>query len=222
LKPIYLLLLISFVSCGTIKYKKTSTESLPELGTIGAYTNFLTGKDYQPKTVVNLTNPIRLSYKEILIKKRTYFNKKDSTVIVKDSILLSFEILDKISLVKQLNSDKELLKYVSKSKNYSLVSQVTIHFPDSIYTTINKADELYLIQNKQKTLSLELRKNNKVFDQIEFTEGSIVSYKALEFCWGQNKRRELEIFDLVSKGSKCGKETNTSIKKVKKKNEFKY
>jgi len=223
LRPIYLLLLLTLFSCGTIKYKSTTAENLPELGTIGIFTNYLLEKDHQPKTVVSLSTPIRLSYKGISIKERELFNKKDPLKIIpKDSTLISFEILDKISLIKQLNADNELLKYLTKACNYKIVSQVTLHFPDSVNSRIKKADEVYLIQRKQNTLSLELRKNNKTFDWVEFTDGTIVNFKALEFCWGQNKRRDLEIFDLVSSGSNCGEDTYKSVKKVKKKNEFKF
>ncbi len=223
MRLLYLLLLLTVVSCGTIKYKSTTTENLPELGTIGVFTNYLLEKDHQSKTVVSLSNPIRLSYRDISIKERELFNKKDSLkTIPKDSTLISFEVLDKISLVKQLNADASLLKYLTKASNYKMVSQVTIHFSDSVYSRIKKADEVYLMQRKQNTLSLELRKANKAFDWVEFTDGTIVSFKALEFCWGQNRRRDLEIFDLVTSGSNCGEDTYTSVKKVKKKNEFKF
>ena len=223
MRRLYLLLLLTVVSCGTIKYKSTTAENLPELGTIGVFTNYLLEKDHQSKTVVTFSIPIRLSYKDISIKERELFNKKDTlNTIPKDSTLISFEILDKISLVKQINADAALLKYLTKASNYKLVTQVTIHFSDSVYSRIKKADEVYLMQRKQNTLTLELRKDNKTLDWVEFTDGAIVNFKALEFCWGQNRRRDIEIFDLVKSGSNCGEDTYKSVKKVKKKNEFKF
>jgi hypothetical protein len=63
---------------------------------------------------------------------------------------------------------------------------------------------------------------NKIFDQVEFTDGKIVKFKTSEFCWGLNKRREPEIFDLVPEGTECSGDTYKSAKKVVKKNEFKF
>ncbi len=222
MKPIYLILFALITACSSVKYKSTTTTKLPELGTIGVFTNFLLKKEQQTKTVVSLSNPVRLHFEEIQISKRQLIPKKDSLQTPKkDSTLISFEILDKVALVGELNRDKELLKYLLKTTHYKIITKVTMQLPFEIIVAIQKADEIYLSQNKQKTLSLELRKNNKPFQVIEFTDGNIISFKALEFCWGQNRRREIEIFNLVPKGSSCGEGTYTSVKKVKKKNEFK-
>ncbi len=223
MKSIIAILLIVATSCGTIKYKNTTENNLPELGTLGVFTNYAFEKDHQAKTVVHLSKGVRLNYTEIKVSERKLFNKKDSlSPIEKDSTLISLEILDKVSLINQINADQEIIKYISPNSSNKVVSQVTIHFLDKELTAIKKADEIYLIQNKQNTLSLELRKDNKVFDQIEFSSGTITSFKALELCWGQNKRRDIEIFDLVPPGTSCGDGTYKSAKKVKKKNEFKF
>ncbi|PHS65758.1 MAG: hypothetical protein COB12_06715 [Flavobacterium sp.] len=223
MKPVYLLFIVLVTACSSVKYKSSPTKKLPELGTIGVFTNFLLKKEQQTKTVVSLSDPIRLHFEEIQISKRQIIPNKDSLQAPKkDSTLISFEILDKVALVGQLNRDKELLKYLLKTTHYKIVTKVTMQFSKELLTDIQKADEIYLLQNKQKTLSLELRKNNKPFQVIEFTDGNIISFKALEFCWGQNKRRDIEIFNLVPNGSSCGEDTYTSVKKVKKKNEFKF
>jgi hypothetical protein len=181
------------------------------------------GNDYQPKTITNLAKPIRLQWEEIKIQKREIFIKKDSlTPPQKDSTLIAFEILDKVGLLEQMNTDKELMKYLRKNEKYRLVSQVTVHFPDAILQQIRSSDEIYLAQTKAKTLSLRLFKDNKVFDQIEFTQGKIVKFKTSEFCWALNKRREPEIFDLVPEGIECQGETYRTAKKAQKKNEFKF
>jgi hypothetical protein len=87
---------------------------------------------------------------------------------------------------------------------------------------LRNSDELYLIQNKEKTLSLELRKENKSIGFVEFVEGKIVDFKTSDFCWGLNKRRETEIFDLVPEGSNCNGDTYKTAEKVEKKNKFKF
>lgn len=223
MRILFLVALITIVSCKPLFYRQSTDTSLPELGTMGIYTSYLLGYDYQPKTIANLTNPVRLKWEEIKIKKREIFIKKDSlSPPLKDSILISFEILDKVGMLKQMNVDKELMKYLRKNEKYKLVSQVTVHFPDNILQEIQSSDEVYLIQSKTKTLSLSLLKNNKIFNQIEFTDGKMVKFKTTEFCWGLNKRREPEIFDLVPEGTECNGDTYKSAKKVEKKNEFKF
>lgn len=223
LKSIYILLFIVVSSCKPITYRQVTDVSLPELGTLGIYTTYLLGNDYQPKTIANINRPIRLKWEEITLQKRDIFIKKDSlTQPQKDSTLISFEILDKVGLLKQMNTDKELMKYLRKNEKYRLVSQVTVHFPDAILQQIRSSDEIYLTQTKAKTLSLSLLRNNKMFNQIEFTEGKIVKFKTSAFCWALNKRREPEIFDLVPEGTECQGETYRTAQKAEKKNEFKF
>ena len=223
MRLILLITLLSFASCKPIQYKQTTAVSLPELGTLGIYTTYLLGKDYQAKTITNLNRPIRLQWEEITLHKREIFTKKDSlSPPQKDSTLISFEILDKVGLLRQVNADKDLMKYLRKNEKYKLVSQVTVHFPDNILQQIHSSDEVYLVQSKAQTLSLSLLKNNKIFNQIDFNDGKIVKFKTSEFCWGLNKRREPEIFDLVPEGTECSGDTYKTAKKVERKNEYKF
>lgn len=225
MRSIYILLFVVVASCKPIQYKQSTDVSLPELGTLGIYNTYLLGNDYQPKTITDLNDPVRLKWEEIKIQKREIFIKKDSLSLSspqKDSTLISFDILDKVGLLEQMNADKDLMKYLRKNEKYKLVSEVTVHFPNNILQEIQSSDEVYLIQSKTKTLSLRLLKDNKIFNQIEFADGEIVKFKTTEFCWGLNKRREPEIFDLVPDGTECSGDTYKSAKKVEKKNEFKF
>lgn len=212
------------ISCKPIQYKQYTDKSLPELGTLGIYTSYLLGNDYQPKTIINLSDPVRIQWEEIKIQKRGIFAKKRDSLSPqpKDSILISFEILDKVGLLRQMNADKELMKYLRKNENYTLASQVTIHFPEPILRQIQSSDEIYLTQTKAKTLSLSLLKNNEILTLVEFTDGKIVKFKISEFCWGMNRRRVPEIFDLVPEGAECSGDTYKTARKVVKKNEFKF
>ncbi len=221
----FLILIFVFiaVSCKSFQYRQSADNSLPELGNLGIYTTYLLGNDYQPKTIANLNKPIRLQWEEIKLQKREIFTKKDSlSPPQKDSTLITFEILDKVGLLEQMNADKDLMKYLRKNEKYKLVSEVTVYFPEAILQQIQSSDEVYLSQSKAKTLSLSLLKNNKVFNQIEFSDGKIVKFKTTEFCWGLNRRRESEIFDLVPDGTECSGDTYKKAKKAEKKNEFKF
>ena len=207
-------------SCNTLQYKTTTEKALPELGTIGVYADYLLSSDHESKTVVSLSNPVRLDVKEVTISQRELFSKNDS--IKRDSTHVSFQILDKIGLVHQMNADLELLKYLKRADTYELVSQVTVHFPKEILGQLQMADEVYLTHNKQSTLSLQLRKNNEVTGIVEFSQGTIVGFKTSHFCWGQGDRRRIEIFDLIPPGTPCSEDTYRTARKAEKKNEFKF
>jgi hypothetical protein len=223
LKLTYLFLTIFVFSCSSLKYNSSTKKFLPELGEIGVYKSYLLDHNYQSKTVTFVGDPVRLKVEEITVKEREIFKKNDSPAnIGMDSTLISIEVLDKISIIQQINSNKDLLKHLKKTDNYRLVSKVVVHFSNDIMDSILSSEEIYLIQNRQNTLSLELRKNNKAISQIEFSEGIIVDFNALDFCWGLNKRREAEIFDIVPVGSNCNGDTYKTAKKVEKKNEFKF
>lgn len=223
LKQFLLLTVLLSVSCNTLKYKTTSETKLPELGAIGYSQNYLLNKQFQSKTTVSITDPIRVIAKEITISDRKLFTpKNNSEKKVTDSTLVSFEIFDKVALIKQINQDPELLAFLRKSETDHIVTASTHSVDALILKIIDSADELYLIQNKQKTLSLELRKNNKPFETIEFSNGIITSYKVSEFCWGLNKRRDPQVFDLVESGTGCGENLYKSAQKAEKKNEFKF
>lgn len=211
------------MSCSNLKHKSTLQESLPELGTIGVYKTYLLDANYQPKAVLSLSTPIKVHLEKVKIEPRPLFNKRDSIQQpVKDSIHISLEILDKLSVIHEINLNETLLDFLKGTNQNRLVSKIEILFPDPVLNQILAAEEIYLVQNRQKTLSLELRSGNKKTEQVEFSEGTITRFQTTEFCWGQNGRRKIVVFDLVPAGSNCSSPTYKSVKKVRKKNEFKF
>lgn len=219
-KCMFVLVVGVLTSCNTLQYKTTTQPALPELGTIGVYADYLLSSDHESKTVVSLSNPVRLDIKEVKISQRELFAKNDS--IQRDSTHVSLEVLDKIALVHQMNTDLELLKYLKRADTYELVSQVTMNFRKDVLGQLQTADEVYLTHNKQSTLSLQLRKDNEVTGTVEFSQGTIVSFKTSHFCWGQGDRRRIEIFDLIPPGTTCSEDTYRTARKAEKKNEFKF
>ncbi len=221
MKPLYFFLLLTLSACSSLQYKTTSAQALPELGTIGVYQKYALGDQIESKTVMDLSDPVRLAIQPIHISERQLFQKKDSLVTTKDSTLYRIEILDKMAIASQLNVSKGL-EYLKKAEDCKIVTSVTLDFPSNIVTELESADELYLVQKKEKTLSVELRKNNKIVRCIEFTEGKIIDFETSAFCWGQNKRKDIVIFDLVPAGSACNANTYKSAAKAKKKHEIDF
>jgi len=211
------------VSCKSIQHKQEKEVKLPELGSIGLYEDYALENRALTKSVPSLTQGVRLQVETIKVSKRNLFTKKDSIPATKkDSLLYSFQLLDPLGMINQLNKDRELMSYLKKGDVYRMVTQITMHLPDNKITALKNADEMYLVQRKEKTLSIELRKENKAFDRIEFDEGTITSYKASQFCWGTKKGFRVGILDLVPVGSPCSSQTYTTAKKAARKTEFKF
>lgn len=222
-KLFFFFILSLLSSCHSLKHTNQLKKTLPELGTIGVYETYLLGTNYQPKTVLSLSEPVKVHLEQIKIEPRQLFTKKDSLQqSIQDSTHVTLEILDKLRVINEINENPTLLSYLMETNQNRLVSQVRVTFPEPILKQLLTAEEVYLIQNRQKTLSLELRSGNRKTGQVEFSEGTIVNFQTSEFCWGQNERRRVVVFDLVPTGTQCSETSYKSVKKVRKNNEFKF
>lgn len=220
--PLYVFLLVLFGACNTLKYTSVTQKALPEIGTLGVFKEFALHKSYEGKSVVLLDQPLRLQWRETKITERTLFKKSDSSAQKLDSTLVVIEVLDKLGLAQQLNQNKASLEFLKKAEDCQIITGMTLFYSEEILHTFREADEAYLIQNKEKTLSIELRQENEFLATIEFASGQITAIEKASFCWGQNKRREIVIFDLVPSGSSCSRDTYRTARQAKKKNEFKF
>ena len=220
--PLYVFLLVLFGACNTLKYTSTTQKALPELGTIGVFKEFALHHSYEGKSVVLLDQPLRLQWREMKITERNLFKKSDSSARKVDSTLLVIEVLDKLGLAQQLNQNTASLEFLKKAEDCQIITGLTLFYAEEILHTFREADEAYLIQNKEKTLSIELRRENNYLATVEFASGEIKSIEKSSFCWGQNKRRDIVIFDLVPSGSSCTNDTYRTARQAKKKNEFKF
>ncbi|MDC8005219.1 hypothetical protein POV27_14250 [Aureisphaera galaxeae] len=210
-------------ACSQITHKTITETQYPELGTLGIYKNYALQTISNSKTVVDLEKPLRLVASLQKVEKRKIFTKKDSLPnSKKDSLLVSLEILDKISLVDMLNKDKEMVRYLKGGNDFGVVTEVTLDLPDNQRRSIASAEEVYLVQNKQKTLSIEVRNGNKVSETIEFSQGNIIAYEASHFCWGTSNGYKVRIMDLVEQGRSCGEDQYKSAKRAERKTEIRF
>lgn len=211
---------IFLFSCKSVLYKTETKKSLPELGTIGVFENYITQQITNEKSIIDLSIPLRLKTERVTESKRELFNSKDTINPSKNYLIL--EILDKFSLLEQINQNKELSGYLKNNSKLRVVTQVSIDFSETIELEILNSQEIYLIQNKQRTLSLELRNDNKTTKIIEFSEGRIIDFKASEFCWGTKKGFKVQILDVVDTGSECHGDLYKTYKRAKRKTEFNF
>ncbi|MEM7185477.1 MAG: hypothetical protein AAF466_02365 [Bacteroidota bacterium] len=214
------LCLVLFGACNSLKYTTQSQKVLPELGTIGLFKDFVLQQSYEEKGVVSIKEPVRLQWELQNVQKRQLFQKKDSIKKRIDSVLIAINILDQMNLIGQINDDKNTIEYLKKAEDHQIVTGTTIHFPNEVLGHFKMADEAYLVQNKVSTLSIELRKDNEPVQTIEFTDGTITDIQTSAFCWGQNRKRKIVVFDLTPPNESCNDDTYRSAKKAKKKHEF--
>tara|TARA_R100000406_G_scaffold96116_2_gene92700 strand:- start:354 stop:1025 length:672 start_codon:yes stop_codon:yes gene_type:complete len=215
-------LLIGFllISCHKIQYKTQTQKSLPELGSLGVFEKYIAQEITIEKSVIGVNSPLKLKVEIVTESKREIFTNKDSINSLKE--YLTLEVLDKFSLLEQINQNKELFGYLKSNPRVRIVTKVFINFSETVKQEILDSQELYLIQNKQKTLSIELRDDNKTTKIIEFSEGKIIDFEPSEFCWGTKKGFKVQILDVVNVGSDCNGDLYKTYKKAKRKTEFNY
>lgn len=211
---------LSFISCKSITHQTEIKKSLPSLGHLGIFQKYIAQEIINEKAIITINTPLRIKVESIRESKRELFTGKDSVNPTKK--YLSLEILDKFSLLEQISQNEELLGYLKSNANVRVISKVFIEFSETVTQEILKAQEYYLVQHKEKTLSIELRNENKTTRIIEFSEGIIVDYESSEFCWGTKKGYKVELIDLVEEGHRCNTEAYKSYKKAKRKSEFSF
>ncbi len=221
MKTYFLLVSIClFLGCSSLQYKKQTDQQLPTLGTIGTYKNLVLEDVQISKAILSIQEAIVLKVEIVKETKRNLFKKDSLPQETKTSVKLS--IIDKLRVINQINDNPQLLENLKLTSQNKIVTEVTITFPKTIENNILEADEVYLVQEKASTLSLQLRNDNKISKIISFSEGKITDYKASKFCWGKSSKNKIEIFDLVPVNSFCGEELYNSATKAKKKTEFKF
>ena len=217
----YIILFLVLASCKSVQYKQEREVRLPELASIGLYEDYAFENRSRTQTIPTLNKPVRVQVEKIKITKRQIFSN-DEDISKHDSIVYSIKILDQLGLMDQINADRNLLNFLKNGDSYRVVSSIELHIPKDIQNQIDKADEYYLIQEKEKTLSLELRKENERFTAVDFADGIIVNYTASQLCWGTKKGFRVEVLDIVPIGEPCSSETYSTAKKAKRKTEFKF
>lgn len=224
MKLYFILLLPLLISCSQLKYKKTVETKLPELATIGVFEKYPLGNYEQTKTVPLLNQSIRLKYELISIEQSLAYSilKPDSITSRLDSTLVSFSILDQFGLIQELNENKELFEFLKTKENLKIVTTIEMLFPKDILEKIKQCEEIYLTSERNKILSIQLQKNNKLLQQIEFSQGKIVDYSASNLCWGSPKGFKVQIIDLVTNGENCGENGYLSYRRAQKQNEIKF
>src|SRR5690606_8027081 len=102
---------------------------------------------------------------------------------------------DKIGLITALNhpENSNLKTFLETIQENLIVTSQNVFFPSEVAASIDQASEVYLLNNKQSSYSLELLNKDRSRTIIDFKEGTSFDYEFLAFCWRENNRRQLEI-----------------------------
>ncbi len=222
MKLFYSIIAIFLLSCAQIQYSKSTQRKLPELGTIGVFEQYFVKDVLQPKAIVSLNSPVRVKAEKVIIRKREIFTKKDSTLKPIDSTLVSLSIVEPLSIVNQINEDKELFLYIKNQENFKIITKTEVNFPDVVLHKIFSSEELFLNQSETGLLSLHLVTDGKVIGNINFSEGRIVDFHASNFCWGFNKGYKVQLIDIVEHGTGCSENGYLSYSRAEKKAQIKF
>lgn len=208
------LLFLLFISClissckiGSIGQEQgKSLTSEPILGTIGIFKEDIISRNFTSDGITELDEKIRLTSNFQLFSKSTLkkYNKgilhKEDQLQIIDSLNINpgyskFEIGDKVGLIKALNSpnNQNLKEYLEITKENQILTGVDIHFPQEITSLIQNATEVYLVNNKKSSYSLELLNRDRTTRIIHFDEGRSFNYYFMGFCWKVNKRGKADI-----------------------------
>lgn len=210
--------------CSQLKYKKSIQTKLPELATIGVFEKYPLGDVASSKSVPVLSVPIRVKMELSDVKERQWYSlvKNDTVSKRLDSTLVSFTILDQFGLINQVNENKSLVEFLKSREEFKIITGVEMFFQEEVLNSLNKSEEVFLSTKRNGILSFDLKKDNKIFKQLEFTEGSIVEFTASNFCWGTPKGYKVKIIDLVENGKGCGENGYLSFKRAQNKTEIKF
>lgn len=170
------------MSCKTISFgddpsKALAPQSFP--GMVGAYAQDLTSANFTAAGVPQLEEKIRLA-----VVKRNFtrsslrkFNKKvlskDQKLEIIDSLdvrpqYYNIGISDKIGLIDALNSpgNTSLRNYLKTTEKNVILTSINIYFPDEIAQAVDSASEIYLVNNKKSSYSLELLNKNRSREKL--------------------------------------------------------
>ena len=234
--PLLLFLILLSASCKTVSFgddPSVALSSQPFPGMVGAYSKDLTSTNFTEAGVPQLEEKIRLA-----IAKRNFtrsslrkFNKKvlkkDQKLEIIDSLdvrphYYTLGISDKVGLIDALNSptNTSLRKYLETTNKNVILTSLNIYFPDEIAQAIDNASEIYLVNNKKSSYSLELLKKDRSKEIIEFTDGISFEYSFSAFCWTENNRHQPVIAAFRERNSSCLGKTVKDPEKLKKDDVF--
>lgn len=226
---------VATVSCKSssfLELSQTPTTQRLTLGSIGSEKDFLLQKDFGYGGLPSYSKPIKLEIKPKVFNKQSFkeFEKAKALQNVKVSIdyidslklkpkYVQLVIADKITLVEAINENenKAVKNYLSHNKYANVLTQLSIAFDKEAYEAITSAEAVFLVEKAPKIYTLEVQNDKSKLNSIGFGDGVVFQYSTSNCCWQEDKRRQLQIVDVVNEYLNCPNNTYKSSNRAKKK-----
>lgn len=227
-----IILLVILVSCKTVYVKKDQQKAASsnlELATIGENKPNLQINSFEVHAIPKLSQKIRVNATLLEFSKATYrafkkatkFQGNKNNVKYIDSLVnkptfVELNIMDKVTLLEVLNKslNAEIIDYLKYTPKAKIVTTISIVFDLKEQNEINQSDEIYISNSKNKKYNLELYKNKKLVTTIDFSKGTVLSYKLSTFCWAKNNKNGIGIVKIIDNNSKCTINTSKRYQKL--------
>lgn len=237
---IYILLIISTISCQTTKIKNQEYKISPatiELGSIGTAVSINnTMNDFSTRSFPVIQEKIRLDIQMVP------FNKKINEIYLKktkasqlpvnityiDSLpnkpeFVTITLMDLTSFTNELNApyNKSVLTFLKDREKASVITSVALVLPNEDINKLKQADSYYLINNQEAKYTIALFKQGKKTDVIDLQAGITLAYTIGKFCWALSDKHQWYIGDVVKNNRACTGNTYSKIKEKEETNLFK-
>lgn len=228
-------LCLSVLACATVGVSETEVKNLENehiIGTFGTYSNNLLSSKFNEIGLPEFKGKIKLSVAAQEFNKNRLKDYNSRTVDAKklqiiDSINLRptyfrMSISDKVGFVEALNNpdNDELKEYLAVTKNNVVLTEALIYFPEDIASILNAASEVYLVNDKVSSYSLELLMKDKKIHKIDFRNGTSFGYVFSDVCWKEDYRSKAVVAAISVKGEGCPGNSKKNPDKVYSKDVF--
>ncbi|WP_299181231.1 hypothetical protein [uncultured Aquimarina sp.] len=223
-----------FLGCRSISVNKsamhTATTTPVALGVIGIHENHILNTDFQVTTIPTYKKGIRVGVTPTTFDKTTFksyinsspTNKQQITYI--DSIdtkpqFLKIELIDWVSIISELEQgyNQQTLEYLKRQQDAEIISSVSMSVSPQIIKEIQAAEAVFLVNKNYKQYELSLVNDGRNYKTIDFSDTTIFGYRLSYFCWGENNKRRVALFDIVDENDNCPKNTYKNAEKAKEK-----
>ncbi len=235
--PKYSLVIIGIIclaGCRSISVNKsamhTATTTPVALGVIGIHENHMRNTDFQVTTIPTYKKAIRVGITVSDFDKSTYkaylqaSTNNAQQISYIDSIgtkpqFLKVELIDWVSVISELEQthNQQTIAYLKRQKDAEMISSVSLAVSKQTIEEINIAEAVFLVNRNYKQYKLSLVKDGKSYKTIDFADTTIFGYRLSYFCWGENDKRRVSLFDIVDENESCPKNTYKNAEKAKEK-----
>ncbi len=233
IKALWLIIIVCTSCKSLVVHKKTlhTGETMPvAIGVIGVQENTIKRSYFKNVTLPVYEQPIRINASLIDFTSKSYkkyyqaVKNKEKIVRFVDTLkkkpqYIKLEIIDNVSILTALEGkeNKKTIEYLKSQPDSRMVTTIVMSLPPEDLQKIITAETIFLKNTNYKQYSLSLQGKDEKKQQLSFSRGTIFGYELSSFCWGENNRNRITIFDFVSENERCSKGTYKKAEKAVKK-----